>query len=69
MTEAECRKFVVSAVSHAMARDGSSGGNIRTVVINSQGVKRDYLDGTKVLAQSVIRKCGEEKKKIKEKMW
>lgn len=48
MSEAECKAFVVQAISHAMARDGSSGGNIRTVVINKDGVKRDFLDGTQV---------------------
>ncbi len=40
MTEEECQAFVVKAVSHAMARDGSSGGCIRTVVISKDGVKR-----------------------------
>lgn len=48
MTEDECKKFVIQAISHAIARDGSSGGNIRTVIINKSGIKRDYLDGTKV---------------------
>ena len=28
MTEEECKAFVVQSVSHAMARDGSSGGNM-----------------------------------------
>lgn len=49
MTEEQCKAFVIQAVSHAMARDGSSGGNIRTVIINKDGVKRDFLDGTKVI--------------------
>ena len=48
MTEAECKAFVVQAVSHAMARDGSSGGNIRTVIVSQEGVKRDFLEGAKV---------------------
>lgn len=48
MSEQECKAFVVQAVSHAMARDGSSGGNIRTVIISKEGIKRDFLDGTKV---------------------
>ena len=43
MTEAECKTFVVKSVGHAMARDGSSGGCIRTVVINKDGVFRDFL--------------------------
>mgnify|MGYP001810332415 CR=1 FL=1 len=29
MSEEECRAFVIKAVGHAMARDGSSGGCIR----------------------------------------
>jgi hypothetical protein len=48
MNEEQCKAFVVQSVSHAMARDGSSGGNIRTVVINSTGIKKEFLDGTKV---------------------
>jgi len=48
MSEEQCKAFVVQSVSHAMARDGSSGGNIRTVVINGSGVKKDFLDGSKV---------------------
>ena len=48
MSEEQCQAFVVQAVSHAMARDGSSGGNIRTVIINKDGIKRSFLDGTKV---------------------
>ena len=44
MSEEQCKAFVVQSVSHAMARDGSSGGNIRTVVINSSGVKKDFLE-------------------------
>eukprot|EP00951_Prasinocladus_malaysianus_P024778 scaffold215118_cov47-Prasinocladus_malaysianus.AAC.1 len=41
MTFDECRAFVVKAVSHAMARDGSSGGCIRLVNINSEGAKKE----------------------------
>jgi 20S proteasome subunit beta 1 len=48
MTEEECHAFVVKAVSHAMARDGSSGGCIRTVVISKDGVKRSFLPGDRV---------------------
>ena len=48
MSEEECKAFVVKAVSHAMARDGSSGGCIRTVVINKDGVKRSFIPGDKV---------------------
>ena len=45
MSEAECKAFVIKSVSHAIARDGSSGGCIRTVVINKDGVFRDFLPG------------------------
>jgi 20S proteasome subunit beta 1 len=48
MTEEECKAFVVKAVAHAMARDGSSGGCIRTVVISKDGVKRSFLAGDAV---------------------
>ncbi|KAL4425863.1 hypothetical protein ABPG75_009879 [Micractinium tetrahymenae] len=48
MTEEECRAFVVKAVSHAMARDGSSGGCIRTVTISKDGVKRTFTPGDQV---------------------
>ena len=48
MSEEECKAFVVKAVSHAMARDGSSGGCIRTVVISKEGVKRSFIPGDQV---------------------
>lgn len=48
MNEAECRAFVKNALSHAMARDGSSGGVIRTVAITARGVDRDYTEGDKL---------------------
>jgi 20S proteasome subunit beta 1 len=48
MTMEECKAFVRKSVGHAMARDGSSGGCIRTVVINEQGVFRDFLPGDAV---------------------
>jgi len=48
MSEEECKAFVQKAVSHAMARDGSSGGCIRTVSISKQGVKRDFVPGHSV---------------------
>lgn len=41
MTQEDCRAFVVKAVSHAMARDGSSGGCIRLVTIDSTGAKKE----------------------------
>lgn len=41
----EARTLVKRAISHAMARDGSSGGIIRTVVVTADGNDRDYTGG------------------------
>jgi len=41
----EGRALVKKAISHAMARDGSSGGIIRTVVVTANGHDRDYTPG------------------------
>lgn len=49
-TQEEAHAFVVKALTHAMARDASSGGCIRTVTISSSGVKRDFLPGNNVPA-------------------
>jgi 20S proteasome subunit beta 1 len=35
----------LSAISHAMARDGSSGGVIRLVVIDSTGIEKEVILG------------------------
>lgn len=43
MTKEEAQQFVRKAISHAMARDGSSGGVIRMVVIDKTGVSIEYL--------------------------
>ena len=48
MATPEAKAFVVRAVSHAMARDASSGGCIRTVTIDKGGVRRDFIDGSSV---------------------
>ena len=48
MTEAEAKAFVVKALGYAMARDASSGGCIRTVTIDKEGVRRDFIPGTDV---------------------
>lgn len=48
MTEAEAKAFVVKALGHAMARDASSGGCIRTVVIDKDGPRREFLNGSNV---------------------
>jgi len=45
MTQSETMEFVRSALAHAMARDGSSGGVIRTVVITEDGIDRDFVAG------------------------
>ncbi|RLN83921.1 hypothetical protein BBJ28_00021464, partial [Nothophytophthora sp. Chile5] len=45
MTKEECQRFVKKALSHAMARDGSSGGVIRTVTITEGEVVRDFTSG------------------------
>eukprot|EP00775_Hariotina_reticulata_P008716 gene8716-8897_t len=44
-TEEQAHTFVVQALTHAMARDASSGGCVRTVTITADGVKRDFLPG------------------------
>jgi 20S proteasome alpha/beta subunit len=48
MSEADAKAFVVAALSHAISRDASSGGCIRTVVVDSEGPRRDFLPGDKV---------------------
>eukprot|EP00953_Heterococcus_sp_UTEX-ZZ885_P031624 16582-Heterococcus_DN1.PRE.2 len=45
MTKDEARSFVKTAIAHAMARDGSSGGVIRIVAISKDGVEREYVPG------------------------
>jgi 20S proteasome subunit beta 1 len=41
---------VVKALTHAIARDASSGGCVRTVTITQEGVKRDFIPGTQLAA-------------------
>lgn len=48
MNKEECVQFVRDALSHAMARDGSSGGVIRTVCIDKDGATRDFVAGDKL---------------------
>ena len=48
MTKEEAEQLVVKAVSLAIARDGASGGVVRTVVINSDGVTRNFYPGDKL---------------------
>lgn len=45
MTKDDALALCKKAVSHAMARDGSSGGIIRTVVASEEGNVRDYISG------------------------
>ena len=45
MTKEECKDFVRTALSLAMGRDGSSGGVIRMVCIDKDGVSRDFIAG------------------------
>lgn len=48
MTKEECKMFAMRAVSHAMARDGSSGGCIRLVTIDAHGATADFVPGHQV---------------------
>ncbi|GJM98823.1 hypothetical protein PR202_ga15864 [Eleusine coracana subsp. coracana] len=48
MSQEEAEKFVVKAVSLAMARDGASGGVVRTVTINADGVTKNFYPGNKL---------------------
>lgn len=48
MSKAEAEEFVVKALSLAMSRDGSSGGVIRTVVIDEEGVERKFRSGKEI---------------------
>ncbi|CAM9633997.1 unnamed protein product [Phaeothamnion confervicola] len=45
MTREEAQSFVRTAIAHAMARDGSSGGVIRLLTIDGLGVQREYVPG------------------------
>ncbi|KAK8962312.1 Proteasome subunit beta type-6 [Platanthera guangdongensis] len=45
MSKDEAEKLVVKAVSLAIARDGASGGVVRTVTINAEGVTRNFYSG------------------------
>lgn len=45
MSKEDCKKFTTHAIAHAMARDGSSGGVIRLVIIDKEGVTREFIPG------------------------
>eukprot|EP00271_Cylindrocystis_brebissonii_P015730 TRINITY_DN38715_c0_g1_i1.p1 TRINITY_DN38715_c0_g1~~TRINITY_DN38715_c0_g1_i1.p1 ORF type:complete len:231 (+),score=44.10 TRINITY_DN38715_c0_g1_i1:292-984(+) len=48
MTQEEAEAFVVKAVALAMARDGSSGGFVRTVTVNEKGATKKMFAGEKL---------------------
>lgn len=48
MTQEEAEQLAIKAVSLAIARDGASGGVVRTVTINSEGVTRKFCPGDKL---------------------
>lgn len=48
MKEEECVEFVKNALSLAMARDGSSGGVIRMVIVDKKGSRREFVAGNKL---------------------
>lgn len=48
MNQNDARNFVKNALAHAMARDGSSGGVMRTVVVTKDGADRDYTPGNQL---------------------
>lgn len=48
MSADECLRFIRQAISLAIARDGSSGGVIRTVTITQEGVQREFLGNEQV---------------------
>jgi 20S proteasome subunit beta 1 len=48
MTKEECQQFVTKALSHAMARDGHSGGVVRMVTITKDKVERIMVPGDKL---------------------
>lgn len=48
MTKEEAVAFVQKCVAHAMARDGSSGGCVRTVAIDATGVQRTFTPNDEI---------------------
>ncbi|KAG0556372.1 hypothetical protein M758_11G046800 [Ceratodon purpureus] len=48
MTHEEAEKLVVKSIALAIARDGASGGVVRTVTVNEQGVERKFHAGDKL---------------------
>ena len=48
MSRVQCEEFVARALSHAMARDGSSGGVIRMVTCTEAGTERVMIPGNQL---------------------
>lgn len=48
MTREQALEFVRAALRHAMARDSSSGGCVRTVAIDAKGASREFIPGDKL---------------------
>ena len=48
MTKDEAKALVEKTVAHAMARDGSSGGCIRTMVVTKDGNTHDFTPGNEL---------------------
>jgi len=48
MSREQALQFVRDALRHAMARDSSSGGCVRTVTIDKDGASRDFIPGPKL---------------------
>lgn len=48
MTKEEAEALVQKSISHAMARDGYSGGIIRTVTVTEEGNVRNFIPGDKL---------------------
>ena len=48
MTQEQARALAKKSLSHAMARDGSSGGVVRTVVVTPEGNDTDYTPGNQL---------------------
>jgi 20S proteasome subunit beta 1 len=48
MTKAEGLAFARKAVAHAMSKDGSSGGVVRTLVVTKDGIEEGVVEGNKL---------------------
>ncbi|XP_053207770.1 proteasome subunit beta type-6-like [Panonychus citri] len=44
MSKEECRKFIIESITHAINRDGSSGGCVRLANISESGVEREDIE-------------------------